>query len=389
MPSIAHFVMGGIIGICLYYISDRKFTKTHVFIFFLSNYLGPDIGWVFGIGHFTHSLIFWPLFAVILTFFYHYFTRFTIKIDGIKNIEIIDLEGYKLHYFNTYLLVLAAGILHNYLDGMLNKEGEFRIIPQLSLNSEEKYWTLNDFNVFGKESMIQFHFLFAIIIGVALIFGFVFIYVWFLKKNSKQNAMIVFFYVIGFLVFFYLVGNMATMFHPDGGAIIYISIFWGSPLILCALSTKEFKFIKRGENGLIKPWRESANKRFSKRYLIIAWFFFTGLLLMLASIYYLAYSKAILRRIFSNYGDEISQYFSYNEVYVLIITIGIFNLVLSLINFICVLGLLFKNRGVWKFAVYYNLLLSWTIIGLTIACALSENSFKETFKKKAELRNTN
>ena len=166
MPSIAHLVLGGVIALCFYYISNGKFTKTHAFIFFLCNYLGPDVGWVLGIGRFTHSLLFWPLFALILAYLYHYFTRFTIRIDSIKNVEIIDLEGYKLHYFNTYLLVLAAGILHLYLDGIMNKEGEFRIIPQLPLNYEGLYWTLNDFFIFGEEGVLQIHFLISIFIGV-------------------------------------------------------------------------------------------------------------------------------------------------------------------------------------------------------------------------------
>ncbi|HEY0090292.1 MAG TPA: hypothetical protein VGB37_15695, partial [Candidatus Lokiarchaeia archaeon] len=91
MPSIAHLILGGIIGLCLYYISDGKFTKTHVFILFLCNYLGPDVGWVLGIGHYTHSLTFWPIFAIVLAYLYRYFTRFTIKTEGFKKFEIIDL----------------------------------------------------------------------------------------------------------------------------------------------------------------------------------------------------------------------------------------------------------------------------------------------------------
>lgn len=380
MPSIAHLVLGGTIAICLYYISNGKFTKTHAFIFFLCNYLGPDVGWVLGIGRITHSLLFWPLFALILAYFYHYFTRFTIKIDGIKNVELIDLEGYKLHYLNTYLLVLAAGILHLYLDGIMNKEGEFRIIPQLPLNSEELYLTLNDLIVFGKEEVLQIHFLISIFIGVSLIFGFVFLYILFLKKNSKKTAIIVCIYIVAFVIFFYCFGSITTMFHPDGGAIIYVSIFWALPLILCVLSTREFKFIRRDENGLIKLKEKSADKRLGKLFFIIAWLFISGLLLMIASILGFIHNDAILKHVYSNYGDRISPYFSQSEFLILLLTIETINLVISLINFFCVIGLLFKNKHVWKFAVYYHLILSWTIIGLTIACALNEKSVKKSIK---------
>lgn len=380
MPSIAHFILGGIVGLCFYYLNKEKFTKTHVFIFFLCNYLGPDVGWVLGIGYYTHSLVFWPLFAVVLAFFYHYFTRFTIKIDGIKNIEIIDLEGYKLHYINTYLLVLGAGILHNYLDGIMNKVGEFRIIPQLTDNYEETFWTLNDLNTFGQYGILQVHILASIIVGVSLIFGFVFLFVWFLKKNSIKNGIIIWIYILGFVIFFYLAGSIVTLFHPDGGAIIYVSIFWASPLILCVLSTKEFNFIKRDENGLIKLKERHIDKGLGKLILIIACSFIFGLILFIFSAFGIIYHEEIVKRVYTNSGDRISEYFSYNEFHLLFLAMVIFNLVISLINIINAIGLALKNKYMWKFAVYSNLIFSWTILGLTIACALNEKSVKKIIK---------
>ena len=101
---------------------------------------------------------------------------------------------------------------------------------------------------------------------------------------------------------------------------------------------------------------------------------------MITSILGFMHNDAILKHIFSNYGDRISPYFSQSEFLILLLTIEMINLVMSLINFFCVIGLLFKNKHVWKFAVYYNLILSWTIIGLTIACALNEKSVKKIIK---------
>ncbi len=119
MPSIAHLILGFGLGLCLYYLSNGKFSKNHVFILCLNNYLGPDVGWAIGIGSFTHTLVGYFFFAFILAIFYHYFTRFTITYESIKKIEIIDLERPKLAYINTYFLVLAGGVMHNYLDGAI------------------------------------------------------------------------------------------------------------------------------------------------------------------------------------------------------------------------------------------------------------------------------
>lgn len=386
MPSIAHLVMGGIIGICLYYISDRKFSKTHVFILFLGNYVGPDVGWVLGIGRFSHSLLFWPVFAIGLAYIYHYFTRFTLRINEIKDIEIIDLEHYKLQYLNTYFLVLAGGIMHLYLDGIMNKQGEFRIIPQLPFTSEEYTWLLEDFVTFGYYGVFQIHILISIIIGICLIFGFVFVFIWFLERNSKTAGTIAILYIIIFLIFFYLIGSISTMFHPDGGAIVYVSIFWGTPMILCVLSTKEFRILQKEDQEKTENSVKETNKGKLKLIFIIIWLLFLGIVTLIFSVYGIIYNKEILDRIFSNYGDNISEYFTYNEVHSLIIAVSIYHFIVAMVSFLCAIGLLFKKQKVWNLAVYYHLAFSWTVIGLVIVCALNEKSVKERiFPKQLQL----
>ena len=377
MPSIAHLFMGATIGMCLYYISDGKFTKTHVFILFLSNYIGPDVGWVLGIGRFTHSLLFWPMFALVLAYVYRYFTRFAIKIDGFKDIEIIELDNYKLQYINTYFLVLAGGIMHLYLDGIMNKRGEFLIIPRLIFNSEEYNWKLEDFVNFGKVGFLQVNFLISIIIGITLIFGFIFIFIWFLKQNSKNTAIIAIIYIIVFLIFFYLAGSIVTIFHPDGGAILYVSVFWSVPIILCVLSTKDFDSIKKVKGEKIQNnVRDLRNSKIKLSFIIMFLFLF-GIISLFLSLYIIIFNNEILNYIFSNYREEISEYFSFSEVHSLIITLAIYLFIISLLNFLCGIGLLFKSNTIWKFTIYYHLIFSWTLIGLVIACMLSEKAVKE------------
>ena len=92
------------------------------------------------------------------------------------------------------------------------------------------------------------------------------------------------------------------------------------------------------------------------------------------------YHEEIVRRVYTNNGDRISEYFSYSEFNLLFLATVIFQLVISIINIISAIGLLLKNKIMWKFAVYSNLIFSWTIIGLTVACALNETSIKKRFK---------
>jgi hypothetical protein len=267
--------------------------------------------------------------------------------------------------------------MHLYLDSIINKQGEFRIIPQLPFTYEDYTWKLVDFVNFGYDGAIQIYFLISIIVGISLIFGFIFVFIWFLKKNSNTTGIIVILYLIIFLIFFYLVGSISTMFHSDGGAIIYVSIFWSTPIILCVLSTKDFDRSKGNKKENLEIRLKETKKAMKKLAIIILWLFFWGTITLALSILMIAFNKEILDNIFSNNGNRISEYFTYNEVYALIITIAIYHLIIASISFLCSIGLLFKNKRLWKFAVYYHLAFSWTLIGLLIACALNEKSIKQ------------
>jgi len=466
MPSIAHLVLGALLGICLYYISDGKFTKTHVLILFFNNYYGPDAGYLCGLGTYTHTLMFWPIFALILTVIYHYFTKFTIKINGIKNIEIIELDEYKLSYLNTYFLVLAGGIMHIYLDGILNAAGVLMIIPPVG-NYEGLYPMLEDLVIFWQEGALDISRPISLFVGISFIFGFVLVYIYFLTTISKRNldkkVLIPILYIIAFIIFFYLAGWICTGVHPDAGAIIYVCLYWGAPLILCVLSTKEFQFLK-GEKKVRVKSKEKAeidlvimnkykiyylivgilaiiegilliifnsnlinyliqteifnsthttrlfqafifisiilmvigileiisgvylgkeNKTHNRNLLKVSIFLFIAgsiILVILAFLFFL--NDVIIPYIFLEYGGVISQYFSYNDMLTFALIIEITFLIIALLDFICAFGLLLKNKNIWKFSVYYHLILGWTIFGLLAACFLSENSVKELFKIK-------
>lgn len=426
---------------------------------FLNNYLGPDVGWVLGIGSITHSLFGWPFFALILALFYHYFTRFSLEINGIKNVEIIDLERYKLSYLNTYFLVLAGGIMHIYLDGIMNYGGLFTIIPQLSSDFNGLKWTLEDFMTFWMAGTLQINFVISLLIGITFIFGFVFVFVWYLKKTSIKGAIIVFLYISAFMVFYYLAGEMTTLNHPDAGAIIYVSLFWLTPLMLCVLSTRKFKFLKEERKSLVKSKDLLKKKRiitilkiiylviglltilgfillFISRetlllflldtsffneanasqilntltltsislgiigtFEVLLWFYLRkcnehernllvisifllilssfGIILFIVIIFLI---EPIMVYIFSLYWQVISVYISLEEIISLITILGAIILVLSLVNIACAFGFTIKNKIIWKFSTYYYMIFSWTIIGLTIACAISENSVKKAIK---------
>ncbi len=457
LPSIAHLVLGGVFGICLYYLTSGKFSKKHVFILFLNNYLGPDTGWAVGLGYYTHTLIGWFFYAFLLAIFYYYFTRFTIEYRKNNGIELKDLKKPTIPYINTYFVVLAGGIMHQYLDNILNYGGVYFIIPQF-LDYEGLTWDIGFLMTFWAEGIIKISPILSVSIGILFIIGFIYVFTWFLKKYSLKSGIIAILHITVFMIFFYLIGNITTGEHSDAGAIIYVSIYWLIPIILIALSTKPLKLIRKEEKPLkrseknigliISKWMylilgifiiilgiallyfkeslfESLLKRgyidmaskeqmlssftiisiviigigaliftlwlkirkielHHKNFLIISmWLCIIGLVAIILSLLGILLNEVFVQVINSAFGILYERYVTYEEATIIVTIFGIIILILGIINFIIAVGLTFKNRFLWRFSIYYHLILAWTIIGLTISCALSENEVKEFFESRS------
>jgi hypothetical protein len=279
-----------------------------------------------------------------------------------------------MSYINVYFLVVAGGTLHNYLDGMMNRGGEFYIIPEIG-GFNGVSWTINDFMQLWEIGILGNFPVIALIIGIVLIFGFIYLFIWFLKENSKKAGLITLSYIILFMLTFLLLGSLSTE-HADAGAIAYISLFWAIPLACCVLSTREFKYFKK----TIKITKEKKNKNLT---LIILWLFLVGLLGVVATILGFIINNAIITFIFDNYGTEIPSYLGPGEIFTIALILESFILALSIISLTCSFGLKTKNKKIWRITIYCHLIFSWTIIGLYVACALSDKNVKESFKSRA------
>ncbi len=164
------------------------------------------------------------------------------EIKQYRYIDLIELKKYRLSYLNTFYLVIAGGIMHNYLDDTINYAGRFNIFPQFG-QIDSIRWTLDDFINLWTEGIIHEIQILSIIIGSILVFSFILIFILFLKKASRLTSILIIAHMLLFLVLFYILGKSIT-FHSDAGAIIFISIYWGLPLSLCVLSTQDFKYMK-------------------------------------------------------------------------------------------------------------------------------------------------
>ncbi|MHA1337931.1 MAG: hypothetical protein ACTSPW_19685, partial [Promethearchaeota archaeon] len=111
------------------------------------------------------------------------------------------------------------------------------------------------------------------------------------------------------------------------------------------------------------------------------WLFFLGGAILAISLFGLAIQNVIFDYLNTRYGVETYSYFSIEELMNIIIFMGIVLLILALIELNIATILLLESKYSWKFAIYFHLILSWTIAGLLIACYLSENEVKEFISK--------
>ncbi len=291
MPSIGHLLLGATLGLALYYISDKKFTKYHVFILFMNNYLGPDVGWVVDGGILSHNVFGFCIIALPLAAIYSYFTRFS---PDFRRKELTDLGKVRLPYLNTYCLVVAGGTLHNYLDGIINGGGHFSLAPSLGTIPG---WspTIADFQGLWNDGVLNIGFL-AILIGIPFIMGFIYYFTYFLKHTPRKAVLGITIYIAAFMLVFYLFG-MPTTGHNEAGAIAFVTLFWVFPLSMITLSVKipvkvatpdkrpqENSNIPLVEEGELTPTAQQENMGVSLGKIVVIFFFLVGALLLLAGI---------------------------------------------------------------------------------------------------------
>ena len=280
-------------------------------------------------------------------------------------------------------------------------------------------------------------------------------HLWWDGLLDVKAGIVVVIYLVCFMVFFALAGNMATMMHPDGGAVVYVSLFWALPLLCIVLSTREYKFLKRDKKNIEK---KESNINFLKllyiiiglitiieglallvfqdlivtkifEYLSLAsiyrgqfltaftvisvlligigifiiglWlnlrkmenhnrnlltisliFLIAGTITICVSVLGFLLGEAIIPFIYTSYEAQISEYLTLQDVLTLAFIIEIVTLIFTIVYIVSAIGLTMKNSKIWRFSIYYNLIFAWTILGLAVACYLSENSVKEIVKNR-------
>ncbi len=134
-------------------------------VFILNNWSGPDSFWVYSFLPFPgHSVLGFPIWALLLSFFYTYFSRFSFYLSK-KGLKVIDDGVPELSYRNSYLLVVAGGLSHFFIDMIGHTDLDLNLWPSINLKIEQLHsWGLPYYHTYTAWIVLGF----AIIIFVCL-----------------------------------------------------------------------------------------------------------------------------------------------------------------------------------------------------------------------------
>ena len=178
MPAFTHIFYGLCILIPIMYYTRDKFNYKVAFIFLANNYIGPDAAHIF-FGLPFHSILGFLIFAVPLSLLYTYFSRFTIKkTDTYIRLKFEDEGIREVKWKNAYLITVAGGISHFFIDQFYHFDTEMRVWPGFRIHHDDMLsWGGAEYHVVDP----------LMLIGWAIILATIMLSLYVFKKGYKET----------------------------------------------------------------------------------------------------------------------------------------------------------------------------------------------------------
>lgn len=367
MPWIGHIIYGlSFIIPLLYFTKDdeKKFSYKVAFIFLVNNFVGPDASHIW-VGLPFHNFLGFLIFAIPLSLFYSYLSRFSLnKIGGSKfRFGFVDDEIREVNWKNSYFLCISGGILHKFIDQFYHWDRNVTFWPGLSLNHE-------DFLSWGGEA---YHVLDPLIlIGYIIVILSIVASFYCLKKGFKETFKLFIVITSLSLIVIFTIGVEAFLGEREVGVIFHSILYMLIPFFLLLYTAKDV--------------RDNPNKKVDvpkiKRPLLLKIVAFisigVALILMAISITSLVQTDIIAFPVADKLGKSLA------DTRFTIRFLGFTILFLSGTLLIASIGLFFKNNICRKIAIIINVGLWILAFPVAISLFLSENNVKALFNHKEQ-----
>ena len=96
------------------------------------------------------------------------------------------------------------------------------------------------------------------------------------------------------------------------------------------------------------------------------------------------YNREIINYALSLNPEEMSRYIDYESGVLLAFLLELCGIIFAVVLIICSIGLSYRIKKIWQLTIDIGILFIWTVLGLALACKLSEDTIKTEFWNKKE-----
>ena len=223
MPTFTHIFYGFCIIIPILYYTRDKFNYKVAFIFLANNFIGPDAAQIF-IGLPFHSILGFLIFAVPLSLFYTYFSRFTIKkTDTYIRLKFEDEGIREVKWRNAYLITVAGGISHFFIDQFYHYHTRMMLWPDFYITHEQMLdWGGSAYHVVDP----------LMLIGWAIVLATIMLSLYVFKKGYKETFKMFISVTALSIVLMLLLSINVFGAEREWGGIVHCTIYVFIPLFL-------------------------------------------------------------------------------------------------------------------------------------------------------------
>ncbi|MGV9171468.1 MAG: hypothetical protein ACOC44_11185 [Promethearchaeia archaeon] len=367
MPWIGHIIYGLCFIIPLFYFTKddkNKFNYKVAFIFLANNFVGPDAAHIW-IGLPFHNLLGFLIFAVPLSLFYSYLSRFSLtkKEKSKFGLRFVDEEIREVNWKNSYFLCVSGGILHKYIDQFYHWDRNITFWPGLSLYHEDLLsWGGEAYHVLDPFILVGYIFvIFSIVISFYC-----------LKKGFRETFKLFIAITSLSLIVIFSIGIEAFLGEREVGVIFHSILYVLIPFFLLLYTAKDVR-----DNPNKKPDVPKIKRKFLLK--IVAFLsILIALILVTISTIALLHTDVIAAPLVNKLGETVA------DSRFTIQFLGFTILLISGTLLISSIGLFFKSNICRKVTIFINVALWILAFPVAISLFLSEKRVRALFDIKGK-----
>ena len=366
MPTFGHLCYGLslLIPILYYTKTDKKpFNYKVAFIFLANNIYGPDLVGLFFVIP-THNILGFAIMAIPLSLVFTYSSRFSlIKSEGSFPLKLIDEEIREVNWKNAYLITVAGGISHFFIDQFYHWDKEMRVAPGINITHDEMLsWGGPAYHVVSP----------LMIIGDIVVISVIVLSLYTFMKGYKETFKLLLASTIITVLLMIFISTAIFWAEREFGAIVHCFVYVLIPLFLLMYAARDVKDNPRETPDVPKIKRKTLLKIVA----IISILF--ALFMMIYAYFAITSAEYLAELIAETLGGNVA------ELTVSVTIIGYIYMTFAVVLLIASIGLFFKINICRYIAI--AICTYFFIFGFPFAIALflCEKDVKALFGKESE-----